>query len=106
VASLRKRGDKWQVQVRRKGVAAVSRTFLRRGDAQEWGRRIEVLADRGELASYQEQDGLTTLGDLLMRYRDEVCPSKKSGRYEATLIDAILRRSLSRSVCITGMCGS
>ena len=46
MATIRKRLDKWQVQVRRKGFKVESRTFHRRADAEEWARHIEVEADR------------------------------------------------------------
>lgn len=37
----------WRVQVKRKG-NAVSETFLRRGDAELWGRSVESKIDRDE----------------------------------------------------------
>ena len=43
MASIRKRGGKWQAQIRRKGFAPTTRTFHRKGDAIEWTRHMEAL---------------------------------------------------------------
>jgi hypothetical protein len=49
MATIRKRGAKWQVQIRRVGVRSVSRSFHVRKDAEAWARQMEVQADRCEL---------------------------------------------------------
>lgn len=49
MASIRRRRDKWQVQIRRKGRGALSRSFHVLKDAEEWARHMEVQADRGDL---------------------------------------------------------
>mgnify|MGYP003656504023 CR=1 FL=1 len=36
MATIRKRGDKWQVQVRRLGTTSISKSFLKKADAQAW----------------------------------------------------------------------
>lgn len=46
MATIRKRGDKWQVQVRRNGCPQVSRSFIRKVDAHAWARQMETEADR------------------------------------------------------------
>jgi len=51
MATICRRGDKWQVQVRRKGCPPLSRSFNQKADAQAWARHVELLADRGELSS-------------------------------------------------------
>ena len=45
MATLRKRGERWQVQVRRKGSPSLTRSFLLRSDAQAWAREQELEAD-------------------------------------------------------------
>jgi hypothetical protein len=40
MASIRKRGNKWQAQVRRDGARPVSRSFHQRADAERWARRL------------------------------------------------------------------
>lgn len=77
MASIRRHGSKWQVQIRRKGHRAFSKSFVVREDALKWARKQETLLDRGEL----EIPLLSTimLSCLLERYEQEILPSKKSG---------------------------
>jgi hypothetical protein len=49
MATIRKHGDKWQVRIRRAGLRPMSKSFASRRDAIEWGRQMEVRADRAEL---------------------------------------------------------
>jgi len=39
MASIRKRGDRWQAQVRRKGSKPLSKTFKLKADAERWAAR-------------------------------------------------------------------
>jgi hypothetical protein len=50
MATIRRRGTTWQVQVRHQGHATLSRTFRLKADAEQWGRQKEAEIDRGELA--------------------------------------------------------
>ena len=49
MATIRKRGAKWQVQIRRVGFRSVSRSFHTHTDAKAWARHMEVQADRCEM---------------------------------------------------------
>ena len=48
MANIRKRGDKWQVQVRRLGFPNRSRSFNRQEEAKAWARAQELAMDRLE----------------------------------------------------------
>ena len=48
MANIRKRGDKWQVQVRRLGFPNRSRSFNRQEEAKAWARTQELAMDRLE----------------------------------------------------------
>ena len=48
MANIRKRGDKWQVQVRRLGFPNRSRSFNRHEEAKAWARAQELAMDRLE----------------------------------------------------------
>jgi len=48
MASIRKRGGHWQVQIRRKGQPARSGTFASLSSARQWVNEQEYLADLGE----------------------------------------------------------
>lgn len=94
MASIRRRGNKWQVQVRRLGQRSLSKSFLNRKDAEAWARHTEVQADRHELPSPQYDARAlkrVSLGELVERYRDTVSPSKKGGDNERIVLNAFLR---------------
>ncbi|MAG22661.1 MAG: integrase [Rhodospirillaceae bacterium] len=96
MATIRKRGTKWQVQVRRKGQSSASRSFNSKGDARAWGRQMETLADKGNLDEVHQKTGKLTVKDLLVRYRDEVSAQKRGHDREVHVINALLREDFSR----------
>lgn len=96
MATIRKRGDKYHVQFRRKGFATLTRSFLKLSDAKEWGRTVELKADRHELSPNKKAlDGIT-LGDLVIRYRDTVVPALKGSARETITLNAFLRQPMCR----------
>jgi len=48
MASIKKRGDKWRVQIRKQGTPSISKTFIRRTDAENWATKMEIAMDNGE----------------------------------------------------------
>ena len=94
--SIRKRGDRWQVQIRRQHAPNITRSFLKRADAEAWGREMEVEADRRCLKHDPRVLDRITLGDLVVRYRDEICANKKSCDVEQTILNAFLRHRLAK----------
>jgi predicted Zn-dependent protease len=78
MATLRKRGERWQVQVRRQGRADVSRSFLLKSDALAWARQQELEADRHGIPTARKALAGVTVADVVRRYRDEVLPRKWS----------------------------
>ena len=93
MATFRKRGDKWQVQVRRKGQPTISKTFNLKTDAQGWARELELAADRGELSETIKGNDIDyTVGELLKRYRDEIVTMKRGRTVETYIVNAMLRQ--------------
>lgn len=92
MASIRKRGTKWQAQVRRLGSPAVTRSFLQRADAVTWATQVEAHTDRRGLPPDLRVLDRTTLADVLVRYRDTVVHLKKSRDVEIAVLNAILRQ--------------
>ena len=94
--SISKKGDKYQVQVRRQGQRSLTKSFIQRKDAIAWARQMEVKADKHELPVSNDPKVLTrvTLGELVERYRDEVCPTKRGASVETIALDAFLRHPL------------
>ncbi|MFP6734815.1 MAG: site-specific integrase, partial [Rhodospirillales bacterium] len=78
MATIRKRGNKWQAQVRRAGQRSASRSFNFKTDAETWAREMERRADRGELGGDHSEFEHLTIKDVLIRYRDSVVPLKRS----------------------------
>jgi integrase len=92
--SIRKRNDKWQVQVRIKDAPPVSKSFTLKQDAERWAREMEAQAQRGALpVNRKALDGMT-LGCLVRRYKREVVPSKKGVEIERIILDAFLRHPI------------
>jgi integrase len=96
MATIRKRGSRWQVQVRRAGHRPFSKSFNIRKDAIAWARQSEVQADRAELPTDPKALRRITLGELVRRYRDSVSPRKKTGPTERIVLNAFL----SRPICV------
>jgi integrase len=96
MATIRKHRDKYQVQIRRKGVAPLTKTFSLLADAKEWARHQERLADRGELGPDRKELERTSLGELVQRYLDEVIPSKKAADIERIMLEAFLRHKICK----------
>jgi integrase len=90
MATIRKRGSKWQVQIRRAGHRPSSKSFAVRKDALEWARQTEVQADRAELPADPKVLRQITLGDLVRRYRDTVSISKRAAANERISLTAFL----------------
>lgn len=98
MATLRKRGDKWQVQVRRRGFTPQTRSFSQRRDAERWAILKEREFDRLEslgLAGTKACD--LTLAALLIRYQEKVSPLKRSGDREAYMVAALARAPFASS---------
>ena len=98
MATFRKRGEKWQVQIRRKNQPTVSRSFTHKVDAGGWARDMERAADREELGKQIKDtaDDLT-VGDLLRRYRDEVIALKRGRDVETYIVNAMLRKDFCQT---------
>ncbi|MHA1546777.1 MAG: site-specific integrase, partial [Alphaproteobacteria bacterium] len=94
MATIRKRDDKYQVQVRRKGQHHVTRTFTHRRDAEQWAREMEVEADKGALKTNLRVLEQFTLGNLVERYRDTISVDKKGREIETIVLNAFLRHQI------------
>ena len=97
MATLRKRGCKWHVQIRRSGQSR-TRSFTHKADAEAWARKTEREIDTDEFRAVSEQLNALTVGDLLHRYREEVIPKKRSaGSIEHYIVERYLNHQISLS---------
>ena len=71
MSSIRKRGSKWNVQIRRSSLPTLSRTFILKTDAEKWSKATEAALDRGE-TSHSHSAKNITLTYILNKYRDEI----------------------------------
>jgi len=92
MATFRKRYGKWQVRIQRQFQPNLSKTFDKLTDAKIWGREQERILDLGlQIAQPKIQ-----LSKLLVRYRDEILPSKKNTRPDYYRINQILKFPISK----------
>ncbi len=96
MASYRKRGSVWHVQIRRKGHPSLTKTFISKADADRWVRRIERGIDLGEGFIHAGVTQATLLCELLERYRDTVSIHKLSHDVEKWRLNAMSRHWLGK----------
>ena len=77
MAYIRKRFGKWQVEIKKKNTKSVFKTFIQKSSASKWAKEVEYQIDREQYEDFSDSAKLS-LGDLLIRYRDEITPNKKS----------------------------
>lgn len=97
MASIRKRGKSWEVQVRGRGLPSVTKTFKSRKTAEIWARQTEQEIERTGLVVDRERLRKTTVRDLCARYERDVSPKKRAGDREVYFLRIILRDSLSNT---------
>lgn len=86
MATFRKRNNGWRAEVARSGVR-LSKTFPTKAAAEAW-----ALAKEAEiLKGIRSADSNFTLKDALLRYRDNISPTKRGVRWEQVRIDAFIR---------------
>lgn len=95
MATIVRRGEKWQARVRRDGYPPISKTFPRRTDAEAWARQQESEIDRGVWLDRSAAEA-TTLHALLDRYTRDVVPSKRGAEVEALRIKTLMGDRISR----------
>jgi hypothetical protein len=96
MATVRKRGDKYQVQVRRLGNPSVTKTFHALKDAQAWARHMEVQADRRDLPydltwqayweAWNSQRKFSSAWGIVRRYHENM-PEKLPERVHDLLLE-------------------
>lgn len=72
-----------RVQVRPKGLKAVTKTFARMGDAKIWARRMEVDIDSGKLLPEAHAKRMT-VANMIERYLADIMPRKPKSLKQQT----------------------
>ncbi|MDE0880497.1 MAG: site-specific integrase [Sphingomonas bacterium] len=105
MASIRKRGERWLVQVRREGFPPISKTFDLKSDAQKFARAFERDIDRGEVVPAERRQITTTVAELLDRYEQTETARKRGAKDEIAHMKAIRRHAISKCnlACLTAV---
>jgi hypothetical protein len=75
MATIRRRNNKWNIQIRKDG-KALSKTFSLKSDAIKWGKEIELSIEQSTFIDYGTNK--VKLSELLDRYEEEVVGGLKS----------------------------
>jgi integrase len=94
MATIHRRGARWRVQVRRRGLPTLSKTFGKHEEATRWAQTVEGRLAAGDVLDLGEARR-TTLGEALERYLVEITPLKKGAKQERVRIRAWLRDPLA-----------
>jgi len=90
MATYRKRGERWHVQIRRKDHPNLTRSFDRKVDADHWVRRTERQIDVGETVKIDPETlKQTMLKDVLLRYANEVSIGNRGCKPEQYRLNAL-----------------
>jgi len=84
MATISKRGNRWLVQVRRKGIPAVSRTFDTMADAKAkaWATLEEAQIEKAQPPSPRGLLTPTRYAEIIRKYREQITPDKRSADTE------------------------
>lgn len=96
MATIRKRNNRWQVQIRRNDAPHLSKSFQRKTEAEAWAREREIEADRGTLRDDPRILQRITLGEILERYKREVSKDKAGAQIEGIVLDAFNKEPLAK----------
>ena len=87
MAAIRRRGDRINVQIRKKGYPFISKSFRSLTVAKKWATTTEAGMER-RLHVVIPDD--TTVGELLSRYDREVLPTHKGHQAERYRVQTLL----------------
>ena len=90
MANIRKRGSSWTAQVRITGWRSFTKSFSKKTQAIAWSAHLENKLRNAPVPTIVTDDKVS-LGDLLIRYAEEIAPSHKSSVPENYRLRAIAR---------------
>ena len=80
MATIRKRGSRYNVQIRKEGYPSITKTFASISVAKKWAKGVEADMERRIHVEVPDQ---TTVGELLKRYQKQISPAHKGQQVEA-----------------------
>ena len=96
MAYLRKlKSGKWQVLIRKANQPHIIKSFFDKGTASKFARETETLMDKGIFEDYHCARS-TTVGDLLIKYKDVKTAFKKGARQETCRVRKLINNPISK----------
>lgn len=89
MATMTKRGEKWRVHIRKKGIVKTA-TFSTKTEASRWAQSIESQINAGEYSPVPQM----TFAELIKKYVEEVTIHKGGARSEALRLNRIAKTAL------------
>ena len=89
MATIRKRGSRYNVQIRKEGYPSITKTFTSISVARKWVTGIEADMERHLYVGVPDH---TTLGELLKRYQIEILPTHRGNQAEGYRLGTLKRR--------------
>ena len=103
MATIRKRGKTWHVQIRQANKPSMTKSFARKADAVNWAQATEGLLRQNNPVNLR-RDHQITLNEAIERYLQQVSPLKKGYKEEKYRLLRIKSELFSRNLLcdITG----
>ena len=93
MATLRKRGNKWQAIVRHQSIGTTAKSFSNKSDTLKWSLAQEQAIESGAFGRLSPSE--VTLGELLKRYLDIITPSKRGADVERRRLKRLIGDDIS-----------
>jgi integrase len=112
MATIRRRGSRWQAQIRRSGHPPLTSSHSTRREAEIWARAVEAQLDRDEHTNPQRRPAEQAqpvppgpcnfrLAEVVARYIETVSSRKKGAAIERAILGAFLRHPICRQPVTT-----
>ena len=97
MATIRKqKSGKWRAEIRQQNNRYLSKTFFNKGSASQWAKETERKLEKESYEDFRDTARLS-LGHLIIRYRDEITPNKKSTQNETYKLNFLFRQPIAKT---------
>ena len=88
MATIRRRNNKWQIQIRIRDYGASSKTFINKKDALQWGREKEIELQRSVIKYKRHKFPVTK--ELIKKYIDNISIKKEVMNLKSILLIGLM----------------
>ena len=103
MAQIEKRGNRYRVRIRRKGLPDLSQSFTDRDTAEKWARKTESELERGIYLEDIEDARSTSIKDAAAQFAKEHLSRLRHGLREKNRLAAILDRTKWETLSLTAL---